>query len=52
MLVAVPAWPLAELLDSEDVQNVKRKEEAETKKASAAVKTVYVGGWLEPTQMR
>jgi hypothetical protein len=34
MLVAVPAWRLAELLDSEDVQNVKRKEEAEAKKAS------------------
>jgi hypothetical protein len=34
MLAAVPAWRLAELLDSEDVQNVKRKEEAEAKKAS------------------
>ena len=37
MLVAVPAWRLAELLDSEDVQNVKRKEEAEAKKASEGV---------------
>jgi hypothetical protein len=34
MLAAVPAWRLSELLDSEDVQNVKRKEEAEAKKAS------------------
>jgi hypothetical protein len=35
MMVAVPAWRLAELLDSEDVQNV--KEEAEAKKASGGV---------------
>jgi hypothetical protein len=35
MMVAVPAWRLAELLDSEDVQNVKR--EAEAKKASEGV---------------
>jgi hypothetical protein len=34
MMVAVPAWRLAELLDSEVVQNVKRKKEAETRKAS------------------
>jgi hypothetical protein len=34
MMVAVPAWRIAELLDSEVVQNVKRKEEAEAKKAS------------------
>jgi hypothetical protein len=33
----VPAWRLAELLDSEDVQNVKRKEEAEARKASGGV---------------
>ena len=32
MMVAVPAWHLAELLDSEVVQNVKRKKEAEAKK--------------------
>lgn len=37
MMVAVPAWRLAELLDSEVVQNVKRKAEAEAKKASEGV---------------
>jgi hypothetical protein len=37
MLVAVPAWRLGELLDSEDVQNVKCNEEAEAKKASEGV---------------
>ena len=31
MMVAVPAWRLAELLDSEVVQAVKRKKEAEAK---------------------
>jgi hypothetical protein len=31
-MVAVPAWRIAELLDSEVVQNVKRKKEAEAKK--------------------
>jgi hypothetical protein len=35
MAVAVPAWRLAELLDSEEVQDVKKKEEAEAKKAAA-----------------
>jgi hypothetical protein len=34
MMVAVPAWRLAELLDSEIVQNVKCKKEADAKKAS------------------
>ena len=37
MMVAVPAWRLAELLDSEVVQTVKRKKEAEAKKASEEV---------------
>ena len=37
MMVAVPAWRLADLLDSEDVQNVRRKQEAEAKKASEGV---------------
>jgi hypothetical protein len=37
MLVAVPAWRLGDLLDSEDVQNVKCNEEAEAKKASEGV---------------
>ena len=37
MLVAVPAWRLAELLDSREVQDLKRKEEAETKKATEGV---------------
>ena len=37
MMVAVPAWRLAELLDSEVVQNVKRKKEGEAKKASEGV---------------
>jgi hypothetical protein len=31
MMVAVPAWRRAELLDSEVVQAVKRKKEAEAK---------------------
>jgi hypothetical protein len=34
MMVAVPAWRLAELLDSEVVQSEKRKKEAEVRKAS------------------
>jgi hypothetical protein len=34
MMVAVPAWRLAELLDSEEVQDVKRKAEDEYAKAS------------------
>jgi hypothetical protein len=34
MMVAVPAWRLAELLDSKDVQDVKRKEEAEADEAA------------------
>lgn len=34
MLVAVPAWRLAELLDSEEVQDVKKKEEAEVNAAT------------------
>jgi hypothetical protein len=33
MMVAVPAWRLAELLDSEEVQDVKRKAEDETANA-------------------
>jgi hypothetical protein len=37
MMVAVPAWRLAELLDSDVVQTVKRKKEAEAKKASEGV---------------
>jgi hypothetical protein len=37
MMVAVPAWRLAELLDAEIVQNVKRKKEADAKKASDEV---------------
>jgi hypothetical protein len=37
MMVAVPAWRLAELLDSEIVQNVKCKKEADAKKASDGV---------------
>ncbi len=31
MLVAVPAWRLAELLDSKEVQDVKKKEEADAR---------------------
>jgi len=38
MMVAVPAWRLAELLDSENVRNVKRKAEAEANKSSEGVK--------------
>jgi len=34
MMVAVPAWRIAELLDSEVVQTVKREKEAEARKAS------------------
>jgi hypothetical protein len=37
MLVAVPAWRLAGLLDSEEVQDVKRKAEDESAKASEGV---------------
>jgi hypothetical protein len=37
MLAAVPAWRLAELLDSEEVQDVKRKAEDESAKASEGV---------------
>jgi hypothetical protein len=37
MMVAVPAWRLADLLDSEIVQNVKCKKEADAKKASDGV---------------
>jgi hypothetical protein len=37
MMVAVPAWRLAELLDSEEVQDVKRKAEDESAKASEGV---------------
>jgi hypothetical protein len=38
MMVAVPAWRLAELLDSEDVRDLKRKEEAEADKSIVGVK--------------
>ena len=38
MMVAVPAWRLAELLDSEDVRDLKRKEEAEANKSIVGVK--------------
>ena len=37
MMLAVPAWRLAELLDSEDVQEVKRKDEADAKKTTEGV---------------
>jgi hypothetical protein len=37
MMVAVPAWRLAELLDSTEVQEMKKKEEDETKKAAEGV---------------
>jgi hypothetical protein len=37
MMVAVPAWRLAGLLDSKDVQDVKRKEEVEAKEATEGV---------------
>jgi hypothetical protein len=37
MMVAVPAWRLARLLDSKGVQDEKKKEEAEAKKAAGEV---------------
>jgi hypothetical protein len=37
MMVAVPAWRLAELLDSNEVQDMKKKTEAEAKKAAKGV---------------
>ena len=37
MMVAVPAWRLAELLDSKEVQDMKKKAEAEAQKAAKGV---------------
>ena len=37
MMVAVPAWRLAELLDSKEVQDVKKKDEEEAKQAAEGV---------------